>query len=68
LLILSLATPQLTGNTAWRKCRGAGGVYKMGDVPALTILKDCVDFSMESFEDLDLCLICKMKEGASLKM
>jgi hypothetical protein len=68
LLILSLATPQSTGNTAWRKYMGAGGIYKMEDVPALTILKDYVGFLMENSEDLVLRLICKMKEGASLKM
>lgn len=68
MLILALATPQLSGNSAWRGYRGAGGIYKIGCVPALTILKYCVGFSMETSENLVLCLICKMKEGVSSKM
>jgi len=56
LLILSLATPQLAGNRTWRERRGAGAIYKMSDVPALTILDNSVDISMENSEDSDLCL------------
>jgi hypothetical protein len=47
LLILSLATPQLTRNDGWRRDRGGGGVYELADVPALTILTDGVDNLMD---------------------